>query len=187
MTVSETLGLGNTEKVAIIRSGYSSLTLFKRRTPSPEPVPPPSAICQYVVRSRKISFWSFLQPGVWYDANPTSLRPFCDLQPANTSTALAPGSLLTHPTSASVSALPRLCSPQDCFDSCACRLPSRQSHATSTASLLSSPVVLDSLSGHLPSELNSQCVNWNPCRLSLFSACCLTTSITVSANSAPSV
>lgn len=36
-----TLGEGNTEKVAMIRSGYSSLILLIRRVPIPDPVPPP--------------------------------------------------------------------------------------------------------------------------------------------------
>jgi hypothetical protein len=40
-TVSETLGEGKTEKVSIIRSGYSSRILEMRRVPMPEPVPPP--------------------------------------------------------------------------------------------------------------------------------------------------
>ncbi|PKI41205.1 hypothetical protein CRG98_038421 [Punica granatum] len=41
-TVSETLGDGNTEKVSIILSGYSSLIFEIKRVPIPEPVPPPS-------------------------------------------------------------------------------------------------------------------------------------------------
>jgi len=41
-TVSETFGDGNTEKVSIILSGYSSLILEIRRVPIPDPVPPPS-------------------------------------------------------------------------------------------------------------------------------------------------
>merc|ERR1719420_259350 len=40
-TVSETLGEGITEKVSIMRSGYSSRTLLIKRVPMPEPVPPP--------------------------------------------------------------------------------------------------------------------------------------------------
>jgi len=41
-TVSETLGLGTTEYVHIMRSGYSSRILEIRRVPIPAPVPPPS-------------------------------------------------------------------------------------------------------------------------------------------------
>ena len=41
-TVSDTLGLGTTEYVAIIRSGYSSRILEMRRVPIPAPVPPPN-------------------------------------------------------------------------------------------------------------------------------------------------
>ena len=41
-TVSETLGDGNTEKVSIILSGYSSLIFEMSKVPIPEPVPPPS-------------------------------------------------------------------------------------------------------------------------------------------------
>jgi len=41
-TVSETLGDGTTEKVSMILSGYSSLTLEMSRVPMPDPVPPPS-------------------------------------------------------------------------------------------------------------------------------------------------
>ena len=37
-----TLGEGTTEKVFMIRSGYSSRILEMRRVPMPEPVPPPS-------------------------------------------------------------------------------------------------------------------------------------------------
>merc|ERR1712066_125020 len=40
-TVSDTLGDGNTEKVSIILSGYSSRILEMSRVPMPEPVPPP--------------------------------------------------------------------------------------------------------------------------------------------------
>merc|ERR1740115_197848 len=40
-TVSETLGDGMMEKVAMILSGYSSLILEMRRVPIPDPVPPP--------------------------------------------------------------------------------------------------------------------------------------------------
>ena len=40
-TVSETLGLGTTEYVHIIRSGDSSLIFEIRRVPIPAPVPPP--------------------------------------------------------------------------------------------------------------------------------------------------
>ena len=40
-TVSETLGEGNTEKVSIIRSGYSSRIFEISKVPIPEPVPPP--------------------------------------------------------------------------------------------------------------------------------------------------
>ena len=40
-TVSETLGDGKTEKVSIIRSGYSSLIFDINSVPMPEPVPPP--------------------------------------------------------------------------------------------------------------------------------------------------
>lgn len=43
ITVSETFGEGNTEKVASIRSGYSSRILPRIREPSPDPVPPPRA------------------------------------------------------------------------------------------------------------------------------------------------
>lgn len=38
--MSETLGEGTTEKVAIIRSGYSSRILEIKRVPIPDPVPP---------------------------------------------------------------------------------------------------------------------------------------------------
>jgi hypothetical protein len=41
-TVSETAGLGTTEYVHIIRSGYSSLILDIKSVPIPAPVPPPS-------------------------------------------------------------------------------------------------------------------------------------------------
>ena len=41
-TVSETLGDGTTEKVIIMRSGYSSRILEMRSVPMPEPVPPPN-------------------------------------------------------------------------------------------------------------------------------------------------
>ena len=41
-TVSETAGLGTTEYVHIMRSGYSSRILDMRRVPIPAPVPPPS-------------------------------------------------------------------------------------------------------------------------------------------------
>ncbi|CAA6669938.1 unnamed protein product [Spirodela intermedia] len=41
-TVSETFGDGKTEKVSIMRSGYSSLILEMRRVPMPDPVPPPT-------------------------------------------------------------------------------------------------------------------------------------------------
>ena len=40
-TVSLTFGDGTTEKVSMILSGYSSLTLEIRRVPIPDPVPPP--------------------------------------------------------------------------------------------------------------------------------------------------
>jgi hypothetical protein len=40
-TVSDTLGDGTTEKVHIIRSGYSSRILEMRSVPIPDPVPPP--------------------------------------------------------------------------------------------------------------------------------------------------
>jgi len=40
-TVSDTLGDGTTEKVAIIRSGNSSRILEIRSVPMPAPVPPP--------------------------------------------------------------------------------------------------------------------------------------------------
>ena len=40
-TVSDTLGEGTTEKVSIILSGYSSLTLEINKVPIPDPVPPP--------------------------------------------------------------------------------------------------------------------------------------------------
>jgi hypothetical protein len=40
-TVSETFGDGTMEKVSIILSGYSSLTLEIKRVPIPDPVPPP--------------------------------------------------------------------------------------------------------------------------------------------------
>merc|ERR1719359_2569429 len=41
-TVSETFGLGITEKVSIMRSGYSSRTFEMRSVPMPAPVPPPN-------------------------------------------------------------------------------------------------------------------------------------------------
>jgi hypothetical protein len=41
-TVSDTLGLGTTEYVHIILSGYSSRIFEIRRVPIPAPVPPPS-------------------------------------------------------------------------------------------------------------------------------------------------
>ena len=41
-TVSETAGLGTTEYVHIIRSGYSSLIFDIKSVPIPAPVPPPS-------------------------------------------------------------------------------------------------------------------------------------------------
>jgi len=41
-TVSETFGDGTTEKVSMILSGYSSLTLEINKVPMPEPVPPPN-------------------------------------------------------------------------------------------------------------------------------------------------
>merc|ERR1719352_2029361 len=41
-TVSETFGDGITEKVSMIRSGYSSRTFEMRRVPMPAPVPPPN-------------------------------------------------------------------------------------------------------------------------------------------------
>merc|ERR1719333_1575858 len=41
-TVSETLGDGITEKVSMMRSGYSSRIFEISRVPIPEPVPPPS-------------------------------------------------------------------------------------------------------------------------------------------------
>jgi len=40
-TVSDTFGDGTMEKVSIILSGYSSLTLEIKRVPIPDPVPPP--------------------------------------------------------------------------------------------------------------------------------------------------
>merc|ERR1719316_2348715 len=40
-TVSETLGEGITEKVSMMRSGYSSRTFEMRSVPMPAPVPPP--------------------------------------------------------------------------------------------------------------------------------------------------
>jgi len=40
-TVSDTFGEGTTEKVHMILSGYSSLTLEIKRVPIPDPVPPP--------------------------------------------------------------------------------------------------------------------------------------------------
>jgi len=40
-TVSDTFGDGNTEKVHIYLSGYSSLILEIIRQPIPDPVPPP--------------------------------------------------------------------------------------------------------------------------------------------------
>jgi hypothetical protein len=40
-TVSETFGEGTTEKVSMILSGYSSLTLEINKVPIPDPVPPP--------------------------------------------------------------------------------------------------------------------------------------------------
>ncbi|KAM0021458.1 hypothetical protein Hdeb2414_s0024g00651211 [Helianthus debilis subsp. tardiflorus] len=40
-TVSETFGEGNTEKVIIILSGYSSLIFDIKSVPIPDPVPPP--------------------------------------------------------------------------------------------------------------------------------------------------
>ena len=39
--MSDTLGDGTTEKVIIMRSGYSSRILEMRRVPIPDPVPPP--------------------------------------------------------------------------------------------------------------------------------------------------
>ena len=42
-TVSDTLGEGKMEKVASIRSGYSSLILPSNKAPRPDPVPPPNA------------------------------------------------------------------------------------------------------------------------------------------------
>jgi hypothetical protein len=39
--VSDTFGDGNTEKVVITLSGYSSLIFEISRVPIPEPVPPP--------------------------------------------------------------------------------------------------------------------------------------------------
>ena len=45
-TVSDTLGDGTTEKVSIMRSGYSSRILEISSVPMPEPVPPPSE-CVY--------------------------------------------------------------------------------------------------------------------------------------------
>lgn len=41
-TVSETFGDGTTEKVAKIRSGYSSRSFVSNKVPIPEPVPPPN-------------------------------------------------------------------------------------------------------------------------------------------------
>merc|ERR1719324_2251017 len=41
-TVSDTFGEGITEKVSMIRSGYSSRTLEISKVPMPLPVPPPS-------------------------------------------------------------------------------------------------------------------------------------------------
>merc|ERR1712093_138987 len=41
-TVSDTLGDGNTENVAIILSGYSSLIFEINKVPIPDPVPPPN-------------------------------------------------------------------------------------------------------------------------------------------------
>jgi hypothetical protein len=41
-TVSDTLGLGTTEYVHIILSGYSSRIFEIKRVPIPAPVPPPS-------------------------------------------------------------------------------------------------------------------------------------------------
>ena len=41
-TVSETFGDGTTEKVSMILSGYSSLTLDINEVPIHEPVPPPN-------------------------------------------------------------------------------------------------------------------------------------------------
>eukprot|EP00850_Spirogloea_muscicola_P012760 SM000084S23096 [mRNA] locus=s84:29513:29909:- [translate_table: standard] len=40
-TVSDTLGDGKTEKVSIMRSGYSSRILEMSSVPMPDPVPPP--------------------------------------------------------------------------------------------------------------------------------------------------
>jgi hypothetical protein len=40
--LQETFGLGTTENVVIIRSGYSSRILLINNVPIPEPVPPPS-------------------------------------------------------------------------------------------------------------------------------------------------
>jgi len=40
--VSETFGDGTTEKVAMILSGYSSLTFEINKVPIPDPVPPPN-------------------------------------------------------------------------------------------------------------------------------------------------
>jgi hypothetical protein len=42
-TVSETFGEGKMEKVASIRSGYSSLIFPNNNAPIPDPVPPPRA------------------------------------------------------------------------------------------------------------------------------------------------
>lgn len=41
-TVSETFGDGTIEKVAKIRSGYSSRSFVRIKVPIPEPVPPPN-------------------------------------------------------------------------------------------------------------------------------------------------
>ena len=52
-TVSETLGDGTTEYVAIILSGYSSRILEINKVPIPEPVPPPRE-------------WVIWNPRSWY-------------------------------------------------------------------------------------------------------------------------
>ncbi|CAA6655077.1 unnamed protein product [Spirodela intermedia] len=50
-TVSETLGDGKTEKVSIIRSGYSSLIFDISNVPMPDPVPPPIAVLRLLAHN----------------------------------------------------------------------------------------------------------------------------------------
>ena len=53
-TVSDTLGEGTTEKVSIMRSGYSSRILEIRRVPMPEPVPPPK---EWATWKPRVGLW----------------------------------------------------------------------------------------------------------------------------------